>query len=119
MALKIISGIVIVTLATAGIYWSSEKKRQKIEKSHTKENHVSRERKNTSVQTLQEGIDDSTEYYAKEKDDVLESIKTRHKEAAKELRSSLEHIVDAKTIEKTHNTEILDEMLNDINKLMQ
>lgn len=54
---------------------------------------------------------------ALEKTEAVSSIENRHKEAAKEMKEAVSHILDDSPVTKTENTETLDKLTDDIEKL--
>lgn len=63
-------------------------------------------------------VDMAKEKLAEEKANLAEDIKTRHEEAANEMKESLNHIFDEEPVAETENTETLNEMMDDLDKLM-
>lgn len=55
---------------------------------------------------------------AKERAETINAISDRHKEATKIMKESLENIVSTDNLVETENTETLDSIMDDIDKLM-
>lgn len=72
----------------------------------------------SSSEKAADTLDDAKEKLAEEKRDAAMSIQKRHEEAAKEMKESLNHIIDDTPISETENTETLNEMMDDLDKLM-
>ena len=103
-----ILGFVLGAGAVAVIYYLYTKVQKKNFKNDKKEECGASE--NSFSGTMHEFEED---YH-----NVSKNIKTRHEEAAKQMRESLSNIVNTDCVEETENTAALNNILNDIGNLM-
>lgn len=114
---KIIIGILALAGVGLGAYYLATKSNTGAVKtdnnSHKKSDVVSKP--NNSVKDV---VEEAAEEFKENKAGAAETIKTRHEAAAAEMKKSLENILDDSPVEQTENTDTLNEMMDDIDKLM-
>ncbi len=116
---KMILGIIALIGISAGIFClvdsrDSKKDRTAINRRKTSEDNpgISHEKNMPDI------IETAKENFMEDKTYAEESIKNRHSEAASEMKKSMNNIINANPIEQTKNTDTLNEMLDDIDKLI-
>jgi hypothetical protein len=114
---KIIIGILALVGIGLGAYYLATKSNTGVEKDDNnapqKSDVVSKP--NNSVKDV---VEEAAEEFKENKAGAAETIKTRHEAAAAEMKKSLENILDDSPVEQTENTDTLNEMMDDIDKLM-
>lgn len=116
---KMIVGILALVGVVLGIAYFFSKRKSKDEmKSYQKTDDFNEPRRSSLNRINTDNVDFAKEKLAEEKANLAEDIKTRHEEAANEMKESLNHIFDEELVAETENTETLNEMMDDLDKLM-
>lgn len=114
--------VIICVLALAGIgvcvfYFVFKSKSKKRDSQNEKDDYLSKTVR-PATEKVNDDIEKAREKLAKEKRDVAMSMQKRHEDASKEMKQSLNKIIDDTLIDKTENTETLNDIMDDLDKLL-
>ena len=114
---KITIGILALAGIGLGAYYLATKNSTGADKAENQEPQKSNLefKPNSSIKDV---VEEAAEEFKENKSDVAETIKARHEAVAAEMKKSLENILDDSPVEQTENTDTLNEMMDDIDKLM-
>ncbi len=122
MKMKFIIGAVCIIAVGAGIAYLCLKNNKqndgKIVDDYDKDNDIKSAPSDVLKADFEETVVADRTLQA-EKQDVSRDIIERHSLAAEEMRKSLENITNEESVEKTQNTEGLENILDDMDKLME
>lgn len=117
--MKYLLCIAIGAAAAAGVYLYFNRKKDNENVSATKngaDNMLDDDNKEVTNSFV--SVSDASLKLNEDKADVVEEIKSRHESAATEMREALNNIVSESNDIRTENTDELNEMLSDLDKLM-
>lgn len=116
---KMIVGILAFVGGVWGIIYFFSKSKSKDEMTINKKSNGFSEPRSSSMDRVNtDNVDFAKEKLTEEKADLAKNIKTRHEEAASEMKESLNRICNDAPVDSTENTETLNEMMDDLDKLM-
>lgn len=123
MKMKYLIGAVCIIAVGAGIAYLCLKRNNQndgnqVGSGYDKDHDI----KNSHSEELKSSFEDTVaadRALQAEKQDAVKDIVERHSFAAEEMRKSLENITNEESVEETQNTEELDSILDDMDKLME
>ena len=121
MKMKFLLCVAICSAAAVGAYLYLDRKKNQKENVTNSDNKVDKTSTTTEnvVTDSFADVSDATIRLKEDKTAVVEDIKMRHEAAATEMREALNNIVSEPSDIKTENTDTLNDMLSDLDKLME